>query len=98
MSSTPLHFGESDRKLYGVYHHAETRAPNAPACLLLNPFGEEAIRSYRIFKHLAARLARAGAPALRFDYYGSGDSDGDCDKIDLAGMVRDAATAQDTAK
>ena len=95
MAATPFHFGESDRKLYGVFHHPEKRAPNAPAVLLLNPFGEEAVRANRIFKQLAERLARAGASVLRFDYYGSGDSDGDCRAVDLNGMIKDAKTAHD---
>ncbi len=95
MAATPLHFGDSDRKLYGVFHHAEKRTPSAPAVLLFNPFGEEAVRSFRIFKQLAERLARAGASVLRFDYYGSGDSDGDCAALDFDGMIRDAAMAQD---
>ncbi len=95
MAATPLHFGDSERKLYGVFHHAEKRTPHAPAVLLFNPFGEEAIRSFRIFKQLAERLARAGASVLRFDYYGSGDSEGDCAALDFDGMIRDAATAQE---
>lgn len=95
MAATPFYFGDSDRKLYGVFHHATKRRPAAPAVLLFNPFGEEAIRSNRIFRQLAERLARAGAPVLRFDYYGSGDSAGDCAELDFAGMVRDAVTAQE---
>lgn len=95
MATTPFHFGDSDRKLYGVFHHPEKRVANAPAILLLNPFGEEAIRANRIFKQLAERVARAGASVLRFDYYGSGESDGDCGALDLDGMVRDAAVAHD---
>lgn len=95
MGITPLYFGDSDRKLYGVFHHPAKRRPAAPAVLLFNPFGEEAIRSNRIFRQIAERLSRAGAPVLRFDYYGSGDSAGDCAELDFDGMARDAATAQD---
>jgi len=95
MAATPLHFGESQRKLFGVYHHPEQRIARAPACLLFNPFGVEAIRSSRILKTLAERLARDGASVLRFDYFGSGDSEGACEAVDFQGMVRDAATAQE---
>ena len=63
--TTPFYFGQSERRLYGVFHHPEKPAMNAPAVLLLNPFGEEAIRAYRIFKQLANRLARDGAARQR---------------------------------
>ncbi len=95
MAATPLYFGDSDRKLYGVFHGPTTRRSNAPAVLMFNPFGEEAIRSYRTYRQLAERLSRAGASVLRFDYYGSGDSAGDCADLDLDGMVRDAVMAHE---
>ena len=41
------------------------------------PIGPEYTRSHRTLRHLADRLARAGIPALRFDYEGTGDSIGD---------------------
>ncbi len=95
MAAAPLYFGESNRRLYGVYHHAEAPSSRVPGVLLFNPFGEEAIRAYRIFKLLAERLARIGAPVLRFDYFGAGDSAGDCADVTFGGMVRDAASAQE---
>lgn len=95
MAVTPFHFGDSDRTLYGVFHHPEQRVQNAPAVLLLNPFGEEAIRAFRIFKILAERFARSGAAVLRFDYYGAGDSYGVDGDVDLTGMIADALMAHD---
>lgn len=95
MAGTPLHFGDSERLLYGVFHEAETRVARAPAVLFFNPFGEEAIRAYRIFKVLSDRLARNGIAALRFDYYGSGDSGGDDLDVTITGMIDDAVHAQD---
>ena len=95
MAVTPFHFGASERTMFGVYHHPEQRAPRAPAVLLCNPFGEEAIRSFRIFRVLAERLARAGSPVLRFDYFGTGDSSGECSEFSVAGMREDILTAHD---
>jgi len=94
-SATAFHFGESRRALYGVYHPAEKRIARAPAALLFNPFGEEAIRAHRMFKILAERFARAGVATLRFDYYGSGDSAGDDGDVTISGMVADAGLAQE---
>ncbi|WP_411818962.1 alpha/beta hydrolase [Hyphococcus formosus] len=95
MAVTPFHFGDNDRTMFGVYHHPEQRAPRAPAVLLCNPFGEEAIRSFRIMRILAERLARAGSPVLRFDYFGSGDSLGPCDAVSISGMRADILTAHE---
>jgi pimeloyl-ACP methyl ester carboxylesterase len=78
-----FHFGESARPLYGVYHAPEARQ-TGPAVLLLNPFGEEAIRAFRIYRLIAERLARAGVATLRFDYEATGDSAGDCAKASLS--------------
>lgn len=91
--ATPLHFGESARPLYGVYHAPAARAGRRPAILLLNPFGEEAIRAFRIYRLLAERLAAAGAPVLRFDYYATGDSSGDCGDASLKVFVQSVLDA-----
>ena len=41
------------------------------------PLGQEAIRSHRSLKLLSEQLSHAGLNALRFDYFGTGDSGGD---------------------
>ncbi|MFM0555971.1 alpha/beta fold hydrolase [Paraburkholderia sediminicola] len=45
--------------------------------VLCNPFGHEAVWLHRAMRELAQRLAARGAPVLRFDYLGTGDS-ADC--------------------
>lgn len=95
MTATPFHFGDGDRVLYGVYHSPGVRRRRPLAILLLNPLGEEAIRSYRAQKILAERLASLGAAVLRFDYYGAGDSAGDCAQASIDGMGADILTAHE---
>ncbi len=73
----PLRFGSAGRQLAGVFH-AATASRTPPASLLIcNPLGQEAIRVHRLLRLLAESLARKGIATLRFDYFGSGDSDGD---------------------
>jgi uncharacterized protein len=92
-SMNPIRFGDPARELFAIYQH-----PVAGTCdhavLLCNPFGQEAIRSHRLFRVLADRLCRQGYPVMRFDYFGTGDSAGDGDALSLGGLVKDIATAQ----
>ncbi|HEX3344278.1 MAG TPA: alpha/beta hydrolase, partial [Polyangiaceae bacterium] len=45
--------------------------------MLCNPIGDDAIRAHRPLRRLAERLVTAGFAVLRFDYHGTGDSEGD---------------------
>jgi alpha/beta superfamily hydrolase len=89
---TPFYFGSSSRPLFGVLH--EARGSRArPGAVLCPPFGQEALRAHRSLRELAARLAEAGFPALRFDYSCSGDSAGEPGGARLETWVEDAVTA-----
>lgn len=90
---TPLRFQGGTGMLYGVLHEPAPDAFAGRGVLLCPPFGQEAIRSHRVFRVLADRLARAGIAALRFDYHGTGDADGDDDEISLPGWLDDVAAA-----
>jgi alpha/beta superfamily hydrolase len=90
---TPVRFGTGTREMVGFFHPPARAVPEAPAVLLCSPFGPEAIRSYRMLRLLADRLAAAGCPVLRFDYHGTGDSPGDDDVASLPGWAGDLGTA-----
>jgi pimeloyl-ACP methyl ester carboxylesterase len=77
MRLEPVRFGAAGRQLAGVHHRPDDAAALGHGALLCNPFGQEAIRCHRLMKVLADRLARAGLDVLRFDYFATGDSDGD---------------------
>ncbi len=74
---SPFRFGPDSRQLHGVYFPPSGASLRQTAILLCAPFAHEATRSHRLYRVLAERLARAGFAVLRFDYSGSGDSDGD---------------------
>ena len=77
-------------------HHAPDVAPRDAVAVVCGPIGSEYTRSHRSLRHLADRLARAGIPAMRFDYHGTGNSPGtDLDPARVASWlanIRDAAT------
>jgi alpha-beta hydrolase superfamily lysophospholipase len=72
--SEPLYFGATDRPLAGWLHRASHAHPTNVGVVVCNPFGYEAICTYRSLRHLADGMAAAGLPTLRFDYVGTGDS------------------------
>lgn len=72
----PFRFGSPDHRLFAAYHPPHQSQTPRQAVLLCNPFGQESVRLHRFYKVLADRLARAGMAVMRFDYFGTGDSDG----------------------
>ncbi|HYO76921.1 MAG TPA: alpha/beta fold hydrolase, partial [Thermoanaerobaculia bacterium] len=70
--------GPDDRSLFGWYHAPAGKTADIVA-VICQPLGHEYINAHRSMRHLADRLARAGIPALRFDYHGTGDSTGSDD-------------------
>ena len=89
----PFHFGTPDRVLFGTYHAASVPFTRQAAVLLVNPFGQEAVRIHRFFRVLSDRLARAGISVMRFDPFGTGDSGGADSDGDLDGWCRDVGQA-----
>jgi alpha/beta superfamily hydrolase len=90
---TPFRFRGGRGALFGVLHEPEAGRPNRRAMLMCAPFGQEAIRSQRLFRVIAERLARAGCATLRFDHFGTGDSDGDERDASLAAWIADVPEA-----
>lgn len=95
---TPLYFGSPDRRLFGIYEPGRASGRSPRAAVLCNPWGQEYIRAHRSLRRLAQMLAAAGRDALRFDYFGTGDSSGDMVDADLAGWEQDIETAIDEAR
>jgi pimeloyl-ACP methyl ester carboxylesterase len=91
----PIRFGTPTRELSGLYQPATVRAERTGCIVLCNPFGQEAIRSHRMYRILADRLSRNGQDVLRFDYYGTGDSAGDDGEGDIDGWIDDVLRADD---
>ena len=90
-----VRFGIPIRQLVGFYHPptAAESEKRDYSILLCNPFGQEAIRSHRLIRLLAERLARVGFSVLRFDYYATGDSPGADEEADIDGWIGDVLSA-----
>ena len=90
---TLLRFGPAARQVCGVLHAGDSRRQPGLGVLLCNPFGQEAVRTHRMYRVLADRLAAGGAHVLRFDYHGTGESAGDDLHGDLHGWCDDILAA-----
>ncbi|WP_158883334.1 alpha/beta hydrolase [Rhodanobacter sp. L36] len=88
----PFHFG-TGAKLFGLYHPAA--APTKKSVLLCPPFGQDLIRTHRLYRQLAQTLAAAGIAVMRFDYSGSGDSAGSSIDVDWNQCIADTVAAAD---
>ncbi len=75
-SGQPISFGTDPVRIFGFHHLPAAAEPRGVGVVLCNPFGYEAMCTYRPYRVLAERLAAAGFHVLRFDYRGTGDSAG----------------------
>ena len=89
----PFFFGTSQKPLFGLYHPPNGGSSRVGGIVLCYPFGLEYLRVHRSFRELANRLAGVGFHALRFDYYGSGDSGGESESADAAQWMEDISAA-----
>jgi len=88
----PLFFTSDGSRLFGVLHLPDARSRRL-GLVFCPPFAEEHKQGYRVFVELARRLDAAGFPCLRFDYRGTGDSEGPFTSFTLAGAVRNIRDA-----
>ena len=94
----PFFFGIGEKTLFGCYHPPLNGVAQSYGIILCYPLGQEYIRSHRTFLQLAVRLAHAGFPVLRFDFFGTGDSAGDCNDGNIRQWILDISTAVDEIK
>lgn len=90
---TPLMFGSSSRRLFGIYEPGTGSARQTTAAVICAPWGEEYLHAHRSLRYLARRLVQQGVHTLRFDYFGTGDSGGDIADASLRGAEDDVLTA-----
>jgi alpha-beta hydrolase superfamily lysophospholipase len=95
----PLYFGRESRPLFGWLYSPQPSAQRPVGLVICNPFGNEAVCAQRTLRHIAERASRAGIPALRFDYDGTGDSAGSDDDPDrLKSWLASVHSAADELK
>jgi len=72
---TAFYFESGGQSLFAWLHLAKD-IESEHGVLICPPLGHEQVHSHRTLRHLADRLAVQGFAVMRFDYHGTGDSDG----------------------
>jgi uncharacterized protein len=89
----PFYFGPSEKPLFGCYHVPQSGLSRDCGVVFCHSLGDEYIRFHRAYRQLAVRLSKVGFPVLRFDFYGCGDSSGDCEQGQIDQWLTDISTA-----
>ncbi|MFO0599054.1 MAG: alpha/beta fold hydrolase [Myxococcaceae bacterium] len=89
---TPGFFGPAGEQLLGV-HHPARGSSKSHGVVLCNPAPQETARTHWAFRKLAEALSKAGFDVLRFDYRGTGDSNGELEHTSPAQWVEDVRRA-----
>jgi pimeloyl-ACP methyl ester carboxylesterase len=93
---TLVQFRNSSRKLLrGMIHRPPGRAGRrgVPGVVFLHGFTGDRMESHWIFVKCSRALAREGIASLRFDFYGSGESEGEFAEVTLQSEMSDALAA-----
>lgn len=91
----PFYFGTTNKQLFGCYHEPKSGPSRDCGVVFCYPMGHEYIQFHRVYRQLAIQLSNVGIPVLRFDYYGCGDSGGNCEQGQISQWLSDVSTAID---
>lgn len=88
-----LLFFDQDR-LFGCYHPAAGHE-SSKLLVICPPFFDDYRRSYRALSELSIACAEKGVHVLRFDFYGTGESQGVLEEATVARWIEDVCAAID---
>jgi len=84
-------FPNKDEKIAGMLHIPE--GTPAPAAIFCHGFTGNRVESHRLFVHAARELCNRGFVTLRFDFRGSGESEGLFESMTISEEMSDLVTA-----
>jgi uncharacterized protein len=89
-----LSFDVNAQRCHGMLHlPLEPFKPPFPCVTLLHGFTGTHLEPHRLFALMARQLAGRGIAAFRFDFRGSGDSEGDFGEMTVTRELEDARAA-----
>lgn len=91
----PVGFKVSGQSLCGMLHLPDGVEAPVPAVVLCHGFTGHKIEAHCLFVKMARALSVVGIGALRFDFRGSGESDGEFREMTVSREIEDASAAVD---
>ncbi len=91
----PVVFYNQGQQLNGILHSPTRRDVLCPAVAFFHGFTGTKVEPHRIFVKTARELAAREFYVFRFDFRGSGDSEGDFSEMTIGGEVSDAIKSID---
>ncbi len=85
----------SGKTLRGMLHVPAAQKRRLPGVVFFHGFTGNRLESHGMFVKCSRELSRAGIGSLRFDFYGSGESDGEFREMSLRGEIGDGRSAVD---
>ena len=95
MIERPIVFYNKGQQINGILHAPMDYDAPCPAVAFFHGFTGTKVEPHRIFVKTARELATIGFYALRFDFRGSGDSEGDFSEMTIGGEISDAIKSID---
>ena len=89
----PITFENHEQRLLGILHIPDGDSDKSPGVVLCHGFTGNRSEAHFIFVKLARALCAKGIAVLRFDFRGSGDSEGDFEDMTISGEISDALRA-----
>jgi exosortase A-associated hydrolase 2 len=87
-------FNSGGHRLFGFLHSSQ-EDHSSRGVIICPPFAEEKQDSHRVLVNFARELARKCFGVLRFDYFGTGDSEGDWEEATVSDWLSDIRAAID---
>jgi len=76
-------------RMLGILEHDDAKKIEKDLVILIHGFVGTKIEPHRMYRKLSERLSKKGFTVMRFDFVGSGDSDGDFEDMTIMGEVED---------
>lgn len=98
LTERPITFENEGDQLVGMIHEPVEGGGAKPGVVMLHGFTGNRIEQHQMFVKTARKLAQAGFYVLRFDFRGSGESQGRFVRMTTSGEISDALVAIDWFK